>query len=134
MEDKSLSACEAFLKARDQLLALHGDYPRAYQEFRPPLLSRFNWALDYFDRLARDNQRTALRVVSDVGLDRRLSFKDLSARSKARRRAAPAEYRLQQADVVYCWSALRRARQTARRYAPSDANETANWTKVQGAF
>jgi acetyl-CoA synthetase len=45
-----MSACDAFLKARDQLLAMHEDYSRAYQEFRPPVLSRFNWGLDYFDR------------------------------------------------------------------------------------
>jgi acetyl-CoA synthetase len=76
-----MNATEVFLKARNQLLALRENYHQAYRDFRQPELPQFNWALDYFDWLARNNQGAALRVVNDSGLDKSLSFHDLSVRS-----------------------------------------------------
>src|SRR5690242_6192385 len=75
------SDATAFLAARDFLLAHRTDYDRAYRDFTWPRLDRFNWALDYFDVMARGNDRPALRIVRDDGSDTSYSFAELSRRS-----------------------------------------------------
>jgi acetyl-CoA synthetase len=71
-----------FLAARDQLLRLRTDYERAYREFEWPKLEEFNWALDYFDRIAKDNDRPALWIIDDAKEGgRRYSFVEMSDRS-----------------------------------------------------
>jgi acetyl-CoA synthetase len=72
---------DAFLAARDMLLEMRDDPARACREFRWPSLQRFNWALDYFDRLGEGEARTALWIVEEGGGETRLSFAELSARS-----------------------------------------------------
>jgi len=72
---------DAFLKARDFLLAHRTAYDEAYEQFQWPRLNQFNWALDYFDANARGNGRPALRIVRDDGTDRSFSFAELSRRS-----------------------------------------------------
>src|ERR671936_519950 len=74
------SSTERFRAARDFLLAHRADYETARREFRWPKLDRFNWALDYFDEMARGNDRVALWVVDDAG-EVKLSFAELSRRS-----------------------------------------------------
>jgi acetyl-CoA synthetase len=69
-----------FVEARDFLLAHRESYETAYAGFRWPVLTEFNWALDYFDRIAVDNSRPALWIVDDRG-ETRLSFAELAARS-----------------------------------------------------
>jgi acetyl-CoA synthetase len=71
----------AFIEARDFLLRHRRDYATAYREFRWPVLDRFNWALDYFDVIARDNARPALWLVDDGAGETTLSFAALAARS-----------------------------------------------------
>ncbi|HUA54425.1 MAG TPA: AMP-binding protein [Candidatus Sulfotelmatobacter sp.] len=71
----------AFIAARDFLLRHRADYATAYRDFRWPVLDRFNWALDHFDVIARDNQRPALWLVDDGGGETKLSFAALSVRS-----------------------------------------------------
>ena len=71
----------AFLAARDFLLAHRTDYATAAARFAWPRLDRFNWALDYFDAMARANGRAALRIVRDDGSDRSYSFDEMSRRS-----------------------------------------------------
>ena len=44
-------------------------------------MRHFNWASDYFDRMAAGNDGPALRVVDDAGRDVTLSFADLARRS-----------------------------------------------------
>ena len=75
------SDAPAFVAARDFLLAHRADYATAYERFRWPRLARFNWALDYFDPMARGNERTALWIVRDDGTDRRHSFAEIADRS-----------------------------------------------------
>ena len=70
-----------FRAARDLLLEHREDYETAYREFRWPELDEFNWALDWFDAIARDNDRTALWIVEEDGSEQKLSFAELSARS-----------------------------------------------------
>ncbi len=52
-----MQPAEAFIQARDFLIAHREDYEAAYQGFAWPRLDWFNWALDYFDAHARDNHR-----------------------------------------------------------------------------
>ena len=74
------SASRPFLEARDLLLARRTDYAAARREFRWPKLEKFNWALDYFDEMAKGNDRPALWVVDDAG-EVKLSFAEMSRRS-----------------------------------------------------
>jgi len=76
-----MSAVDAFLKARDFLFEHREDYATAYRDFRWPELEKFNWALDYFDGYARDNQRLALWLVDEDGSEEKLSYDELSRRS-----------------------------------------------------
>jgi acetyl-CoA synthetase len=71
----------AFLKAREFLLEHREDYDAAYRNFAWPELDNFNWALDYFDTFARDNNRRALWIVDEDGPEVKLSFVEISRRS-----------------------------------------------------
>lgn len=76
------SGAAAFVAARDFLLRHRADYDRAYGEFAWPQLGDFNWALDYFDVMARGNDNPALWIVDspdDAGAP--LSFREMSERS-----------------------------------------------------
>jgi acetyl-CoA synthetase len=75
------SSSRSFLEARDFLLAHRTDYEAARRDFRWPRLERFNWALDYFDEMAKGNDRTALWVVGETGGEVKPSFAELSLRS-----------------------------------------------------
>jgi acetyl-CoA synthetase len=71
-----------FRAARDLLLALRGDRAAACAQFRWPTMTHFNWALDHFDALAREQpEAPALWVVGEGGTESKLSFAALSARS-----------------------------------------------------
>ncbi|GAB5901157.1 AMP-binding protein [Mycolicibacterium mageritense] len=68
--------------ARDQLVASISDYDKAVETFTwPELTGTFNWAIDWFDAIARDNDRTALWIVEEEGSERQISFADMSHRS-----------------------------------------------------
>jgi len=70
-----------FIAARDFLLRHREDYATAYRDFHWPRLERFNWALDYFDPMARDNAQPALWLVDEDAGETKLSFADLYERS-----------------------------------------------------
>jgi len=78
-----VASAEAFIAARDLLLERGGRPDAAAAEFRWPELDRFNWALDWFDRVAAGGagERTALWLVEDDGSERRLSYAELGVRS-----------------------------------------------------
>ena len=76
-----MSATKRFLETRDRLLRLREDLPAAQREFTWPQFDEFNWASDYFDVIARDNEQPALRVVDDAGSGETLSFAQLARRS-----------------------------------------------------
>jgi hypothetical protein len=71
----------AFIELRDRLLLDGIPQTQASQAFHWPAIEYFNWALDYFDRIAAGNERPALRVVDDAGGDRVTSFAELARRS-----------------------------------------------------
>ena len=72
----------AYREARDTLMALTGQHDRAVAEFRwPDVGERFNWVVDWFDAIARGNDRTALWIVEEDGSEQRLSFDQMVTRS-----------------------------------------------------
>ena len=71
----------AYRAARDFLLAHRTDLDAAHAGFRWPQLAHFNWALDHFDDLARDNHATALWIVADDGSEQKVTFAEMAARS-----------------------------------------------------
>jgi acetyl-CoA synthetase len=79
----STSSLQQFRAARDFLIEHRTDYARAYEGFRWPEVSEFNWALDHFDDLAHGPQAEAraLHIVHDDGREDVRSFAELSARS-----------------------------------------------------
>ena len=74
-------SAESFRAARDLLFEHRDQWEAASQAFCWPELDEFNWALDWFDPLARRVDRTALWIVEEDGAEATLSFADLSARS-----------------------------------------------------
>jgi acetyl-CoA synthetase len=72
---------DTFRLARDFLLRHREDYDRAYADFRWPELPEFNWALDWFDVIARDNHHPALWIVRESGEDVKVSYAELRERS-----------------------------------------------------
>ena len=76
-----MNRTEVFRRARDFLVAHRTDYDGACRGFEWPRPERFNWAIDWYDAIARSNTRTALRIVGDGGLDAQLTFDELRRRS-----------------------------------------------------
>ncbi|MTE12527.1 AMP-binding protein [Nocardia aurantiaca] len=73
---------EAYRRARDGLLAASTDYEAALRDFEwPQLTGEFNWATDWFDHIARGNERPALWIVEEDGSEQRISFADMAERS-----------------------------------------------------
>src|SRR5690349_1278539 len=80
------SATQVFRKARDFLFAHRTDYDAAYAGFAWPDIDRFNWAIDWFDDVARRHpDRPALWIVEEDGsggvAETKLSFAEMAARS-----------------------------------------------------
>ena len=69
-----MTELDRFLAARDFLQTHSTDYSRATAEFQWPALEHFNWALDYFDHIARDNPAPALRILEETGAEASLSY------------------------------------------------------------
>ena len=76
-------AATAFRAARDHLLAQGGTDPAAAAAaFRWPRMEHFNWALDHFDRLAREQpEAPALWIVNEGAGEERVSYGEMASRS-----------------------------------------------------
>lgn len=72
---------QRFAQARDFLQQHRTDYDTAYAGYQTPQFDNFNWALDFFDQEARDNQTPALWVVEEDGSEQKISYADMAARS-----------------------------------------------------
>lgn len=76
------SNTDRYRGARDQLVATIADYDRAVREFVWPQISgTFNWAIDWFDAIARGNDRTALWIVEEDGSEQKVTFAEMAQRS-----------------------------------------------------
>ncbi len=69
-----------FIEARDFLLNV-GSYEEAYEKFKWPRVTKFNWATDYFDDMARGNEKNALIYCDESGGEKIVSFDTMSRRS-----------------------------------------------------
>ena len=76
-----MSSTNTFIAARDFLQAHRTDYPTAYADFKTPAMAEFNWAIDFFDVQAKDNQATALWLVDDNANHVKVTYAEMSARS-----------------------------------------------------
>ncbi len=72
---------QRFAQARDFLQQHRTDYDTAYAGYQTPQFDNFNWALDFFDQEAKDNQTPALWVVEEDGSEQKISYADMAARS-----------------------------------------------------
>lgn len=75
---------QAFRAARDQLVTYQQDYEQAREHFRWPRFEEFNFALDWFDRIAASSERAdqdALIIAEADGSVLRRSFAELSETS-----------------------------------------------------
>ncbi|KJY21066.1 AMP-binding protein, partial [Streptomyces katrae] len=75
------SGTDSFLAARDFLLAHRGQYEAARAGFTWPRPERFNWAFDWFDRIAEGNGADALRIVEEDGTTETVTFDEMRLRS-----------------------------------------------------
>jgi len=75
------SATERYRAARDELLAARTDPARAEGFAWPLFEGPFNWAIDWFDPMARGNDAAALIVVDDDGTHHQRTFDELARRS-----------------------------------------------------
>ncbi|WP_158743787.1 AMP-binding protein [Acidisphaera sp. L21] len=76
-----MTDADAFLAARDVLLTHRADIDAARAAFAWPVLERFNFALDHFDRMAAGNDATALRFIGRGDHDSSVSFAEMARRS-----------------------------------------------------
>ena len=76
------TATDSYRAARDALLSWRDDPDRARAEFRwPELGDRFNWAVDWFDAVARGNQARALVIVEEDGTTTTRTYDEMARRS-----------------------------------------------------
>jgi acetyl-CoA synthetase len=73
-----------FHGARDFLLGARTDYARAVDAYDPPRSQDFNWAFDWFDKVAADDttgSRVALKLVEADGTSLSVTYAEMAARS-----------------------------------------------------
>ena len=76
-----MTSTQLFIAARDFLQQHRTDYQTAYAGFKSPVMAEFNWAIDFFDVQARDNQSTALWLVDEEARHVKVTYAEMSARS-----------------------------------------------------
>ncbi|MEM2949739.1 MAG: AMP-binding protein [Nitrososphaeria archaeon] len=75
-----LESYKNFIEARDTLLNAK-EYNEAKENFSWPYVEEFNWALDYFDKMAEEASTPAMLYVDDEGVEKSVSFQELKVRS-----------------------------------------------------
>ena len=77
-----MNVTESYRAARDLLLDLREDPDRARAEFTwPDVGDTFNWAVDWFDAVARGNDKPALVIVEEDGSSTERSFDEMAVAS-----------------------------------------------------
>ncbi|WP_349269666.1 AMP-dependent synthetase [Mycolicibacterium parafortuitum] len=73
---------DSLRSARDHLVTVMADYDKAVETFEwPRITGPFNWATDWFDAIARGNDRVALWIVEEDGRERKVTFDEMARRS-----------------------------------------------------
>lgn len=73
---------DEFRTARDRLVALRDQHTEAVASFVwPDVGDTFNWAVDWFDAIARGNARDALVIAEEDGSTARFTFDQMATRS-----------------------------------------------------
>jgi len=85
--DETPDPTRVFRDARDLLLAHREDLEAARREFHWPELERFNWATDWFDRIAGEQPAKTALWLAQVGADGdlghvKVSYADMARRSR----------------------------------------------------
>lgn len=80
LNDTGLNPTAAFRQTRDTLLKFGNDLPSAQAHFAWPRLEHFNWARDWFDVIASEQNGTALWIATPSG-DTSVRYADLATRS-----------------------------------------------------
>ena len=75
-----MSEVEQFLKMRDFLMNVK-NYEEARNGFKWPTISKFNWAIDYFDKIAENNDNLALIYADENGNEKKVTFQEMKERS-----------------------------------------------------
>lgn len=75
-----MKSYENFIEARNLLLNAE-DYEEAKKEFLWPNIVEFNWAIDYFDKIAEEESNPAILYVDDYGVEKSVSFQELKVRA-----------------------------------------------------
>ena len=82
MTTTGLGATDLYRASRDQLLQLRGEHARAAREFTfPDVGQRWNWAIDWFDAVARGNDTPCLTIVAQDESVRSWSWDEMARRS-----------------------------------------------------
>ncbi len=71
---------QKFFDLRDFVLNVKS-YEKAVEGFKWPRITKFNWALDYFDTIAEGNDKTALIFADTKGKEEKVSFDEMRRRS-----------------------------------------------------
>ncbi len=71
---------QQFFDLRNRVLE-NKNYETAYKEFEWPHISKFNWALDYFDIIAKNNNQPALIYTNDDGNTIQRTFEEMRVKS-----------------------------------------------------
>ena len=75
-------ATDLYRAARDRMLGWRGQHEEAVRDFTfPDLGKRFNWAVDWFDVIARGNDALALVIIEEDGASRGMTFDAMANRS-----------------------------------------------------
>jgi acetyl-CoA synthetase len=69
-----------FFDLRDFVLNVK-TYEEAVAGFKWPRITKFNWAIDYFDIMAKGNNKTALIFADTNGKEEKVSFEEMRIRS-----------------------------------------------------
>ncbi len=78
---KTLSPdAEKFLALRNFIQQVP-NYEEAYKNFKWPRLTKFNWATDFFDPMAQDNDKPALIYADNEGHEKVVSFEEMRKKS-----------------------------------------------------
>ncbi len=69
-----------FIELRDFMMNVQS-YEEAYKGFQWPRVSKFNWATDYFDKIAEGNNKPALIFADENGNEAIISYDQMMKRS-----------------------------------------------------